>query len=193
MALPPITVFDIETTGLEPKKGHRIIEIAAMKIIDGTIDEANTFQMFVNPERDIPMEARQIHRISDADLVNAPTIMTALPQFLEYCAGSVLVAHNGVFDYAFLQSEKEFCWGYIELPECLCSMRLSQSVFPQEFRHNLDALCQRFKITPPMVRHRALTDVHLTAQAFLKLIEQGKILSLEDLRSRASFAQLAAR
>lgn len=193
MPLPTLTVFDIETTGLDSKKGHRIIEIAAMKITNGVIDEAGMFHTMVNPERDIPVEAKQIHRITEADLVNAPTIMTALPQFLEFAQGTVLLAHNASFDFGFLQTEKEFCWGYIELPECLCTLQLSRTLFPQEFRHNLDALCQRFGIVPPAVRHRARTDVLLTCQALLKMIEHGRIQNIEDLRRKASIMQMASR
>ena len=191
MPLPTLTVFDIETTGLDPKRGHRIIEIAAMKIVNGVIDEANAFHTMVNPERDIPVEAKQIHRIGNNDVANAPTIMTALPQFLEFVQGSILFAHNAAFDFGFLQTEKEFCWCYVELPECLCTMQLSRNLYPQEFRHNLDALCQRFGIIPPAVRHRALTDVHLTAQALLKMLGTGKIANVEDLRKRASLVSLA--
>jgi DNA polymerase-3 subunit epsilon len=191
MALPPLTVFDTETTGMEPKKGHRIIEIAAAKIVDGVI--ADTFDMLVNPERPVPIETKQIHRITDDELAHAATIMTVLPQFLEFAKGSVLIAQNAAFDMAFLEAEKEFCWGYIELPECLCTMRLSQNLFPQEARHNLDAICRRLSITVPLVRHRAMADVDLTAQALLKMIECGKIGSLDDLRKRAAIEYAALR
>lgn len=190
--LPPLTVFDIETTGLDPKRGHRIIELAAVRIENNMVMKERPFHALINPERDIPIEAKQVHRITEADLANAPTIMTILPEFLAYAQGSVLVAHNAAFDYGFLTCEKEFCWGYIDLPECLCTMRLSQSLFPAEFRHNLDALCQRFGIARQLDRHRALTDVLLTAEALQKLLAHGRISSIDDLRKRAGLQQLAA-
>lgn len=190
--LPPITVFDLETTGLDPAKGHRIVEIAGVRVENGIIQEAAAFTSFVNPERDIPWEARQVNHIDEATVKNAPTIMEVLPRFLEFAKGSVLVAHNAEFDMGFLRAEKEFCWGYVELPECLCTMRLSQALFPTAFRHNLDTLAQRFELALPTDRHRALPDVLLTAQALLKMAEQGKILSLDELRKKASTGQKLA-
>lgn len=191
--LPPVTVFDTETTGLDPSKGHRVIEIAAVRIEGGRILEECTFSSFVNPERDIPWESKQIHHISDDDVRGAPTIMNVLPDFLTFAQGSVLVAHNAQFDMGFLRMEKDFCWGYVELPECLCTMRLSQSLFPAAFRHNLDVLSEKFGIPLPQDRHRALPDVLQTARIFLKLIEAGKIQSMDELRRRASLMQTAAR
>lgn len=190
MPLPPLTVFDIETTGLDPRKGHRIIEIAGMRMENG-IPVEGTFSSIVNPERDIPFEARQIHNICDADVASAPTIMTVLPQFLEFARGSVLVAHNAIFDMGFLEVEKEFCWGYVELPECLCTMRLSQSIYPTEFRHSLDVLCRKFSIPLPVGRHRALEDVKLTTEVLRRLIDQCKISSLDELRRRAGLQKVA--
>ncbi len=184
--LTPLTVFDIETTGLDPKKGHRIIEIAGVRIENGRILETPTFVSMVNPDREIPFEAKQVNKISDADVKNAPRIEAVLPKFLDFAKGSTLIAHNAQFDFGFLETEKEYCWGYIDLPECLCSRNLSQSVLPMEFRHNLDALCQRFQLTAPGGRHRALGDAMLTAQAILKLIENGNIRSFDELKRRAA-------
>ncbi len=185
MPLPALTVFDVETTGLDPKKGHRIVEIAGVRIEQGKILEERTFHSLVNPERPVPFETRQIHHISDEDLVGKPTIMTVLPQFLEFAAGSLLVAHNAAFDKSFLDSEKEFCWGYVELPEFFCTMRLSQNLYPTAFRHNLDILCERFQIAMPIDRHRALPDVLVTGQVLLKLLESGRIQSIDEFRRKA--------
>jgi DNA polymerase III subunit epsilon len=190
--LPPITVFDTETTGLDPSKGHRIIEIAGVRVENGIVTE-KVFSQFVNPERDIPWESRQVHHISDDDVRGAPTIMTVLPEFLAFAQGSILVAHNAQFDMSFLQSEKEFCWGYLELPECLCTMRLSQSLFPTAFRHNLDFLSMQLQLPLPEHRHRALPDVLQTANIFLKMLEKGRIQSMDELRRRASVMQGAVR
>lgn len=183
--LPPLTVFDTETTGLDPRKGHRIVEIAGVRIENGIILEERTFSTFVNPERDIPWEAKQVNKIDDSDVANAPTIMTVLPEFLEFAKGSILVAHNAQFDMGFLECEKEFCWGYIELPECLCTMRLSQNLYPTAFRHNLDVLSERFKLPPPIDRHRALPDVIQTAKILLKMLHEGRIQSMDELRRKA--------
>jgi DNA polymerase III epsilon subunit len=188
--LPSLTIFDIETTGLDPRRGHRIIELAGVRIEGGKITTEKTFCSMVNPERDIPWEAKQVHKISEADVKDAPTIDLVLPQFLDFAKGSILVAHNAEFDYGFLESEKQFCWGYVDLPECLCTMRLSQSVFPTEFRHNLDIVSTRLGLTMEGSRHRALDDAMLTAQAMLKMLEKGRISSLDELRRKASLKQM---
>jgi len=184
--LPPLTVFDVETTGLDPTKGHRIIEIAGLRIEDGMVDETKTFVSLVNPERDIPWEAKQVNKISDDDVRTAPGIEEVLPKFLEFAQGTILVAHNANFDMGFLTCEKEMCWGYIDLPECLCTMRLSRALFANEFGHSLDAVARRLNLALPKARHRALPDVILTAHALLKMVELGEVRSMEDLRSIAS-------
>ncbi|HVW66227.1 MAG TPA: 3'-5' exonuclease [Candidatus Peribacteraceae bacterium] len=187
--LPALTVFDLETTGLDPRKGHRIVEIAGVRIEGGRVIETSTFSSFVNPERDIPLEAQRINNIRNEDVSDAPTIMTVLPQFLAFAQGSILLAHNAAFDKGFLEAEKEFCWGFIELPEILCTMRLSQSLFPTAFRHNLDVLSERFNMPLPQGRHRALPDVLQTANILIKMLDHGKIQSMDELRRKASLAQ----
>lgn len=189
--LPPLTVFDVETTGLDPTKGHRIIEIAGIRIDDGTVDETKSFVSLVNPERPIPWEAKQVNKISDDDVRMAPGIEEVLPKFLAFAEGTILVAHNGAFDMGFLTCEKELCWGYLDLPECLCTMRLSRTLFSREYGHSLDAVARRLNLTLPAARHRALPDVILTAHALLKMIELGGITNLEDLRSIASLGVAA--
>lgn len=180
-SLPSLTVFDIETTGLNPHGGDRIIEIAGIRIDNGVIDETKAFVSFVNPEREIPWEAKRVNKINDEDVKSAPTIDQVLPQFLDFAAGSILVAHNANFDMGFLSVEKDFCWGYTELPQCVCTMRLSQKMFPAEFSHSLDKVSKRFGLAMPENRHRALPDVLLTAQSLLKLIEGLRIGSTEEL------------
>ncbi len=190
--LPFFTVFDTETTGLDPRRGDKIIEIAGVRIENGLIQETKVFSELVNPEKPIPWEAKQVNKISDEEVAIARTVDQVLPEFLQFAAGSVLVAHNADFDMGFLQIEKETCWGYVDLPECFCTMRLSRSLWPQEFRHNLDSLALRLGLTMPADRHRAMPDVLLTAQALIKMIEIGKITSIDELRKRAGNMQLAA-
>jgi DNA polymerase-3 subunit epsilon len=189
--LPPITVFDVETTGLDARKGHKIIEIAGVRIEDGQIDETKSFVSLVNPEREIPWEAKQVNKIKDEDVASAPSIDSVLPKFLEFAQGSILVAHNANFDMGFLTVEKELCWGYVDLPECLCTMLLSRALFPNEFGHSLDALARRLNLTAPGARHRALPDVLLTAHALLKMIELGEVESFDVIRSVAGIGALS--
>ncbi|MFH0851509.1 MAG: 3'-5' exonuclease [Candidatus Peregrinibacteria bacterium] len=190
--LPTFTVFDVETTGLDPRQGHRILEIAGVRIENGIIRHENAFLQFVNPERTIPWEAKQVNHIKDEDVASAPTIDQVLPAFLRFAEGTLLVAHNATFDLGFLEREKECCWGYVELPEAFCTMKLSQALFPHEFRHNLDVVALRLGIPLPKERHRALPDVLATAQALLKMLESGKITSIDELRKMASIRQLVA-
>lgn len=182
------TVFDTETTGFDPLKGDRIIEIAGIRIENGIIQEEKTFVALVNPERAIPWESKQVHHIGDEDVKDAPTIDQVLPAFLEFAADSILVAHNAKFDMNFLQSEKESCWGYIDLPECICTMQLSKHVFPMEFRHNLNIVSTRLGLEIPTMRHRALPDVLLTAQALLAMIDKAKFKNIQDLKKVASIS-----
>lgn len=188
--LPALTVFDIETTGLDPRKGHRIVEIAGVRIENGIV-QPNSFSSFVNPERDIPWEAKQVNKISEEMIKDAPTIDEVLPKFLAFAQGSVLVAHNAEFDYGFLESEKQYCWGYVDLPECFCTMRLSQRIYPREMRHSLDLVCTRHGIVFPPDRHRALADTLLAAEILKKMLETGKVTSIDDLRRLAGIKALA--
>ncbi len=181
--LPPLTIFDVETTGLDPLRGHRIVEIAAVRMENDRILDEH-FVTFVNPEREIPWDARQVNKISDEDVKSAPTIDLVLPQFLEFAKGSMLVAHNASFDMGFLEAEKQYCWGFVDLPECLCTVTLARSLYPTDFRHSLDALIKKFNLEMPEERHRALADVILTAQALQKMVE--RIPSFDELKKRAS-------
>jgi len=179
------TVFDLETTGLNPRDGDRIVEIAGVRVENGIINKKHVFTSLVNPEKKISREVSRINNISNEDLASAPFIAEVLPRFLDFAERSILFAHNAEFDLGFLEAEKEACWGYVEIPECLCTMKLSKKVFPAEYRHNLDIVSRRLDLSMPEARHRALPDVILTAQVLLKLIEAGNIRSLEQLREYA--------
>jgi DNA polymerase III subunit epsilon len=190
--LPTLTVFDIETTGLDPKRGHRIIEIAGVRVEHG-VPTQQVFASLVNPEREIPLEAKQVHHIGDDDVREAPTIDIVLPKFLAFAQDSLLVAHNASFDYGFLLNEKELCWGYVDLPECLCTMRMSQSLYPKEFRHNLDMLVKRFGLEMPTARHRALDDAMATAKALERMVNERHIASIDELRKHAGLGQMSTK
>lgn len=186
------TVFDVETTGLDPRQGHRILEIAGVRVEGGRILAESAFCAFVNPERAIPWDAKQVNNIRDEDVADADTIDTVLPAFLRFAEGSVLVAHNAGFDLSFLEREKECCWGYVDLPECLCTLKLSRLLFSHLPRHTLDAVGAHLRIPANGRLHRALPDVLLTAQIFVKMIQIGKIASLDELRRQAGLRQLVA-
>lgn len=185
------TIFDVETTGLNPERGDRIIEIAGVRVEDGRIQEEKLFLSLVNPHMPIPAEAGYIHGITEVEVKKAPPIEEVLPQFLAFAGDSILVAHNAEFDRAFLEAEKEGCWGFIDIPECLCTLTLSRAVDAHAYRHTLEAVAERYGIPLPGRLHRAAADVHVTAQVFLALLTQGKISSLEELRKKAGIGVFA--
>lgn len=184
------TVFDIETTGLDPRASHRIVEIGAVRIGGGRIDSSHTFHSLVNPERPVPKEAERIHGIQTKELQSSPTSMEVIPLFLSFASSSILVAHNAPFDLSFLSVEKDSCWGYVELPECLCTLEFSKHLFPKEARHHLDAVASRLGLPAPAGRHRALSDARLTAEVFLRLLSKSNVRTLDELRRLASVATL---
>lgn len=158
---------------------------------NGDISHEHPFVTFVNPERDIPWDARRVNKISDEDVRSAPTVDLVLPRFLEFAKGSLLAAHNAQFDYGFLEAEKQYCWGYTDLPDCLCTLTLSRNLYPTAFGHSLDAVCRRFNLEMPVMRHRALADALLTAQALLRMLKDGKIRSMEELKRQAGMKSLS--
>ncbi len=168
------TVFDTETTGLSPYKGDRVIELAALKIIDGKISQ-ETFVTLINPERNIPYAASSVNGITDAMVKDAPVMFDVLPYFMEFIGDSVIVAHNAKFDMRFLESEIKLCGLDNKLPQSICTVEMSRKLFPYQRYHNLDVVTKRIgvKISD---RHRALGDVIATAEVFLRFIEQEKLV-----------------
>lgn len=181
------TIFDTETTGFSPAKGDKIIEIAAIKVCNGKVLEGQTFETFVNPMRELSFEAAQVNKITQDMVENAPTIEEVIPKFLEFIQGTKLVAHNAEFDMSFLEHEVLIWNPFEQLPEAFCTKILSRKIFPNEKFHNLDSISYRLQIPKPEnARHRALTDVLLLAEVFEKLLQEGKVTSLEDLRRLAT-------
>lgn len=163
---PIYTVFDTETTGLNPEKGDRIIEIAAIQIIDQKISN-ETFVTLFNPERPLAPEAAKVNGITPEMVEDAPHIKDILPYFLEFVGTSTLVAHNAEFDMKFLRAEMKNCGLKNRLPPVLCTLEMSRQHFSFQRHHNLDAVTKRFNIKISN-RHRALGDVIATAQVFLE-------------------------
>ena len=164
--LPVFTIFDTETTGLSPRSGDRIVEIAAIKIKG--VDLLGEFQELINPERRIPHESQKIHNISDEMVQDADTIDIVLPKFLEFVADSILIAHNASFDLSFINHEIEKT-GILHPPlEAICTVSLARKTLPQLHSHSLDSLIQYMGIICER-RHRALDDVKATAKAFLTM------------------------
>ena len=163
-------VIDIETTGLYPERGDRIIEIAALPILDNELSINNSYNQLINPGINIPKNIVNLVHITDTMVKDAPSLKEVLPSFLSYIKNYPLIAHNASFDIGFLN----FYLNTLNLNtiknRVIDTMVLSKEVFDNEKSHSLDAVAKRLGIELKTIqRHRALGDVILTAKVFLKL------------------------
>ena len=163
-------VFDTETTGLLPNQGDEIVQIAAVRIVNGKRVAGEVFDTLVNPGRSIPAASTVVHGITQAMVADAPDIATAGRAFHKFAEGAVLIAHNAPFDMEFLRRHEAAIGARFENP-ILDTVLLSAVVFGQHETHSLDALTHRLSITiPEEARHTAIGDSVATADAFLKLL-----------------------
>lgn len=163
-------VFDTETTGLDPKGGDEIVQIAAVRLVNGRIVPGEVFDRLVNPGRSIPPRATAVHRITDAMVRDAPPMSEVGSAFRRFCAGAVLVAHNAPFDMAFLHRHAEATGESFDNP-VLDTVLLSAILFGQSETHTLDALADRFGVTIPEAdRHTAIGDTVATAEVFRRML-----------------------
>lgn len=161
--------FDTETTGLSVEKDD-IVQIGAVRVLNGRIVGGETVNTYVNPGRPIPPVSTRIHHVTDEDVANAPDIAKACKALHHFSRGAVLVAHNAPFDIGLLRktaARSGVTWDHPVLDTVL----LSAVVFGTTETHSLDALCERLSVTiPPHLRHTALGDAQATAEALVKLI-----------------------
>jgi DNA polymerase-3 subunit epsilon len=163
-------VFDTETTGLLPGQGDEIVQIAAVRIVNGKRVEAEVFDSLVNPGRSIPVASTVVHGITEAMVADAPDIATVGRAFHKFAEGAVLIAHNAPFDMEFLRRHEPAIGARFDNP-ILDTVLLSAVIFGQHEEHSLDALTHRLSITiPEEARHTAIGDSVATADAFLKLL-----------------------
>ena len=162
------TVFDTETTGLNPTGGDEIISIGAVRIVNGRLLRDEYFDQLVNPQRPLPHDSVKIHGIQPEMLQNQPPIEQVLPRFHRFCEGTILVAHNAAFDMKMLQI-KESATGVRFINPVLDTLLLSAVIHPAHHSHNLEDIADRMGISI-VGRHTALGDAIATAEVFLKLV-----------------------
>ncbi len=175
----PFVVFDIETTGFSPL-ANKIIEIGAVRVEHGVITDR--FSTFVNPEVPIPFQIENLTKINDAMVLPAPKIDQVLPEFLEFCHGAALVAHNASFDVSFIDhNAKEL--GLTFHPTVLDTVSLARLLLPQLNRFKLDTVAKALGVSLEN-HHRAVDDAGATAEiftSFLRMLKDRKLSTLEEL------------
>ncbi len=181
----PFVIFDVETTGLSPKHGDRIIEIAGVKVQGGQI--LDRFQSLINPLRPVSYGAFLVNGISSEMLENEPTADAVIPRFMDFAAGSCLVGHNIRFDLSFLLSElarldreDEAERSYVD------TVRMARALYPEAGRYSLLNLARMFSVADQQ-SHRAMGDVVLTLGVFGRLLESARQQGIVDIGKLTDF------
>ncbi len=173
-------VLDTETTGLEPTQGHRIIEIGCVEMINRRLT-GNTFQQYLNPQREIDEGALAVHGISNEMLADKPRFEDIVDDFIDYVRGAELIIHNAPFDVGFLNYEL----GMLGLPGITVHCTVQDTLEQARQRHpgqrnSLDALCKRYAIDNSRRQfHGALLDAEILADVYLAMTGGQVSLSLE--------------
>lgn len=162
-------LFDTETTGFEPLTGDRVIEIAAIELINDLPTE-NQFHALLDPERDIPSDSTRVHGITNAHVEGKPKFAEVADKMLEFFGDSPLVAHNAPFDFAFISAELERIGRpKLDKARMIDTLVLAKQRFPG-MPNSLDALCRRFEIDlSARTTHNALLDCKLLAEVYVEL------------------------
>jgi DNA polymerase III subunit epsilon len=163
-------VLDTETTGLDPKRGHRLIEVGGIEMIN-RIPTGREFHRFINPQRDVPREAQEIHGIATEFLFDKPLFKDVAREFLAFVGDDVLVIHNAQFDVMFLNYELELlgeaALSFERVVDTLALARRRHPAGP----NSLDALCKRYGIdNSRRTKHGALVDSLLLAEVYVELL-----------------------
>lgn len=181
------TVFDTETTGLEPSNGDEIIQVGAVRIVNGRMLRQEIFDQLVDPRIPLKPEGIPIHGITDDMVRGQPTIDVVLPAFHEFCSDTVLVAHNAAFDMRFLQLKEDSTGVRFQQP-VLDTLLLSAVIHPNQESHRLESIAERFGINV-IGRHTALGDSFVTGEVFLKMVGLLGEMGIVTLRQALEAAQ----
>ena len=174
-------VLDTETTGLEPRLGHRIIEIGCVEVIDRRVT-GNRYHQYINPEREIDEGAQEVHGISTAFLSDKPLFKDIADDFLNFIRGAELVIHNAPFDVGFIDHELNQLNQQNNHMGNICTVLdtlvLARKMHPGQ-KNNLDALCKRYDIdNSQRDLHGALLDAEILAETYLAMTGGQTMLSL---------------
>ncbi|MCL2468634.1 MAG: DNA polymerase III subunit epsilon [Alphaproteobacteria bacterium] len=162
-------VLDTETTGFDPLKDDRIVEIGAVEL-SGRLPTGRHFHIYLNPERDVPEDAERVHGLSTSFLADKPVFAQEVDRFLEFIGDAPLVIHNASFDMSFINAELTRC-GFPALAQnrAIDTLAMARQKFPGA-PASLDALCKRFDIDlSARTFHGALLDAQLLAGVYLEL------------------------
>ena len=173
-------VLDTETTGLEPKEGHRIIEIGCVEMVDRKLT-GNNFHQYLQPDREIDAGAIEVHGITNEFLADKPRFEDIMEDFISYVQGAELVIHNAPFDVGFINHELKLC-EYGKQAADLCSvldtLAMARKMHAGQ-KNNLDALCKRYEIdNTHRELHGALLDAEILADVYLAMTGGQVTLSL---------------
>lgn len=163
-------VLDTETTGLDPLKGDRLIEIGCIELVN-RIPTGREYHCFINPERDVPAEAEAVHGISTAFLKDKPLFAAVADAFLAFIGDDALIIHNAQFDVGFLNAElKRTGKAPLTFDRVVDTLQLARRKHPAG-PNNLDALCKRYGIdNSKRTKHGALMDSLLLAEVYVELL-----------------------
>ena len=163
-------VMDTETTGLNPYDGHRIVEIGGVELMNH-VPTGRVYHQYINPERDMPTEAFEVHGLSAERLSREPVFASIADEFVEFVGDAKLVIHNASFDMKFINAELKWL-GKPEIPfdQAIDTLAIARRKFPGS-PSSLDALCRRFGVdNSAREKHGALLDSEILAEVYLELI-----------------------
>jgi len=173
-------VLDTETTGLDPKQGHRVIEIGGVELINRRLTNRH-FHAFLDPEREIDPEATKVHGMTWEDLKGKPRFADRAAQFIEFIRGAQLVIHNAAFDVGFIDAELALTGIPPLATHCasvLDTLRMARDLHPGK-RNNLDVLCERYAVNNSgRAFHGALLDAGLLADVYLAMTRGQETLAI---------------
>lgn len=178
-------ILDTETTGLDPLRGDRLVEIGGVELVN-QFPTGRTFHVYINPERDMPDEAFRVHGLSAEFLSDKPVFAAVVDEFVSFAEGAKLVIHNASFDMGFINAElKRAGREPISMDRVLDTLTMARRRFPGG-SNSLDALCGRFGIdNSKRTKHGALLDAELLAEVYIELIGGRQTsLVLADSRPR---------